>query len=44
MRCRILFSGKNKLDIINLLPAELAQRVVKAKDHGIYLVQIKEYD
>ena len=31
MKCRILFSVKNKKDSINLLSAELAQRVVKVK-------------
>ena len=28
MKCQILFTGKNKKNIINLLSAELAQRVV----------------
>ena len=31
MKCRILFSGKNKKNITNLSSAELAQRVVKVK-------------
>ena len=31
MKCRILFTGKNKENIINLSSAENAQRVVKAK-------------
>ena len=31
MKCRILFSGKNKKNIINLSSAENAQRVVKVK-------------
>ena len=31
MECQILFSGKNKKNIISLLSAENAQRVVKAK-------------
>ena len=31
MKCQILFSGKNKKNIINLSSVELAQRVVKAK-------------
>ena len=31
MKCQILFSGKNKKNIINLLSAENAQRVVKVK-------------
>ena len=30
MKCQILFSGKNKKNMINLSPAELAQRVVEA--------------
>ena len=29
MKCQILFSGKNQKNIINLVSAELAQRVVK---------------
>ena len=29
MKCQILFSGKNKKNIINLSSAELAKRVVK---------------
>ena len=29
MKCQILFSGKNKKNIINLSSTELAQRVVK---------------
>ena len=29
MKCQILFSGENKKNIINLLSAELAKRVVK---------------
>ena len=31
MKCQILFSGKNKKNI-NLLSAELAQRVVRVKE------------
>ena len=31
MKCQILFSGKNKKNVVNLSPAELAQRVVKVK-------------
>ena len=38
MKCQILFSGKNKKNIINLLSAENAQRVVKVNDS--YLVCI----
>ena len=33
MKCQILFSGKNKKNIINLSSAENAQRVVKVKQH-----------
>ena len=33
MKCQILFSGKNKKNIINLSSAENAQRVVKVKLH-----------
>ena len=29
MKCQILFSGKNKKTVTNLLSAEIAQRVVK---------------
>ena len=29
MKCQILFSGENKKNVINLLSAELAQRVAK---------------
>ena len=31
MKCQILFSGKSKKNITNLLSAELAKRVVKIK-------------
>ena len=31
MKCQILFTGKNKKNIINLSSAENAQRVVKVK-------------
>ena len=31
MKYQSLFSGKNKKNIISLLPAEFAQRVVKVK-------------
>ena len=31
MKCQMLFSGKNKKNIINLSSAELAQRAVKVK-------------
>ena len=33
IKCQILFSGKNKKNVINLLSAELAQRMVKVKLH-----------
>ena len=33
MKCQILFSGKNKINIINLSSAYLAKRVVKV-DHS----------
>ena len=33
MKFQILFSGKNKKSVINLLSAELAQKVVKVKSH-----------
>ena len=32
MKCQILFSGKNKKNIINMPSAENAQRVVKVKE------------
>ena len=45
MKCQILFSGKNKKNIINLLSAENAQRVVKVNSldsisnmRGVWLV------
>ena len=37
MKCQILFSGKNKKNIINLSSAENAQRVVKVKIHTFVL-------
>ena len=37
MKCQILFSGKNKKNIINLVPAELAQTLVKANYFGIHM-------
>ena len=33
MKCQILFTGKNKKNIINLSSAENAQRVVKVKTY-----------
>ena len=35
MKCQILFSGKNKKNIINLSSAENAQRVVKVKEQFV---------
>ena len=35
MKCQILFSGKNKKNIINLSSAENAQRVVKVKQASL---------
>ena len=41
MKCQILFSGKNKKNIINLSSAENAQRVVKVKAAGfVVLLQV----
>ena len=37
MKCQILFSGKNKKNIINLSSAENAQRVVKVKGRVVEL-------
>ena len=37
MKCQILFSGKNKKNIINLSSAENAQRVVKVKLMSPYI-------
>ena len=34
MLCQVLFSGKNKKNIISLSSAELAMRVVKVKNEG----------
>ena len=39
MKCQILFSGKNKKNIINLSSAENAQRVVKVNDQTNQLFQ-----
>ena len=39
MKYQILFSGENKKNVINLLSAELAQRVVKVKMGGKTLNQ-----
>ena len=35
MKCHILFSGKNKENIVNLLSAELAKRMVKVKTNVV---------
>ena len=42
MKCQILFSGKNKKNIINLPSAENAQRVVKVNigDHSRRVIQV----
>ena len=32
IKCQTLFSGENKKNITNLLPAELAQRMVKVNN------------
>ena len=42
MKCQILFSGKNKSNIMNLSSAEFAQTVVKVKqlNYGYILSQI----
>ena len=38
MKCQILFSGKNKKNIINLSSAENAQRVVKVNNGNTCIV------
>ena len=35
MKCQILFSGKNKKNIINLSSAEFAQKVVEIKKENV---------
>ena len=42
MKCQILFSGKNKKNIINLSSAELAKRVVKVKERASKILSFKE--
>ena len=37
MKCQILFSGKNKKNVVSLSSAELAQRVAKVKTWGLFL-------
>ena len=39
MKCQILFSGKNKINVINVLSAELAQRVVKVNRIKLFMQQ-----
>ena len=39
MKCQILFSGKNKKNIINLSSAENAQRVVTVKSDSLEYTQ-----
>ena len=41
MKCQILFSGKNKKNIINLSSAENAQRVVKVNVRKGHTVPLK---
>ena len=41
MKCQILFTEKNKKNIINLSSAENAQRVVKVKSVNICMKQCK---
>ena len=41
MKCQILFSGKNKKNIINLLSAENSQRVVKVKILLLFSCQVR---
>ena len=44
MKCQILFSGKNKKNITNLLSAELVQRVVTVKQAvyvGLHLLHLQ---
>ena len=43
MKCQILFSGKNKKNIINLSSAENAQRVVKVKVNMVLQIYQKNY-
>ena len=44
MKCQILISGKNKKNVISLLCAELAQRVVKVKKHRfLNILRLKKY-
>ena len=43
MKCQILFSRKNKKTIINLLSAELAQRVVKVNMATVLITIVTSY-
>ena len=44
MKCQILFSGKNKKNIINMSSAENAQRVVKVKmSHPLLIFRQSAY-
>ena len=39
MKCQMLFFEKNKKHVVNLLSAELAQRVVKVNDNsGVFFL------
>ena len=42
-QCQILFSGKNKKNIINLSSAENAQRVVKVKLYFALTLPVSRY-
>ena len=42
MKCQILFSGKNKKNIINLSSAENAQRVVKVNKATVLAVHVSK--
>ena len=37
MKCQILFSGKNKINVINLWPAKLTNRAVKVKTQSVWM-------
>ena len=42
MKCQILFSGKIKKNIISLLSAELAQRMVKVNGEWFHLADFSQ--
>ena len=42
MKCQILFSGKNKKNIINLSSPELAKRMVKVKERASKILSFKQ--